>query len=238
MYIGADCRIIASMRTDPRTVTFYFDPEDVSNVASRRSATSGNGAPPVAAHVVRERPMPGREASALGASFMVFGALLFTQLLAIWPAVIAATSGDPAPVTPVLFGVKHIAFHPEVALLLMVALTGSLGSLVELIRGFTKHAGRDDLSRRWEWWYGLRPVQGATLALIVYFALRGGLLGVDSTTPLSPYGLAAFAGLTGLFTLHAVKKLSAVFDTLFGTPDEDANIVALPEDNTRDDAVK
>ena len=228
------------MRTDERTATIHVDREAASNVASQLTGavppatieSHANRAPPA---VVCERPMPPREVAALGAAFMTFGALLFTQLLAIWPAVFAATSGDPAPRTTVLFGVKHVVFHPEVALLLMVAITGSLGSLVEVIRGFTKHAGRDDLSRRWEWWYGLRPVQGATLALIVYFALRGGLLGADSTTSaLSPYGLAAFAGLTGLFTRHAVSKLSAVFDTLFGAPDEDANIVAVPKGNVHD----
>ena len=186
-----------------------------------------NGTPPV--HRPDEEPMSTWERTAIGWGVIVLGALLFTQLLAVWPAVIAATTvGVKSPMTPVLFGLKRVAFQPQVSLLLMIAIVGSLASLVELIRAFTKYSGRGELSQRWTWWYALRPVQGAALAVIVYFALRGGLLGVDNTKPLNPYGLAAFAGLVGLFTRHAVTKLSDVFDTMFGKPAEDANIQPKP----------
>ena len=39
----------------------------------------------------------------------------------------------------------------------------------------------------------LRPFQGAILALIVYFTLRGGFLGQDATSPVNPYGVAAIS---------------------------------------------
>ena len=69
------------------------------------------------------------------------------------------------------------------------------------------------------------PVQGAALALIVYFTLRGGYLGQDQTAPVNPYGVAALSALVGLFTRHAVSKLTDVFDTLFGKPrDETAPV--------------
>ncbi len=73
----------------------------------------------------------------------------------------------------------------------------------------------------------MRPVQRAMLALIVYFTLRGGYLGQDQAAPVNPYGVAALSALVGLFTRHAVSKLTDVFDTLFGTPKEDEHPVAV-----------
>jgi hypothetical protein len=166
-----------------------------------------------------------KERSAIGFGIMALAALLFTQLLAVWPAVIAATTpGAKAPKTTVLFGAWTTVLNSEVALMAMVVAVGALASMVELIRWFTTHAGRGDLSRRWTWLYALRPLQGGALALVVYFALRGGLLGADNTKPLNPYGLAAFAGLVGLFTRHVTEKLKQVCDSIFGKPEEDANI--------------
>jgi len=47
----------------------------------------------------------------------------------------------------------------------------------------------------------------------VYFTLRGGYLGQDQSAPVNPYGVAALSALVGLFTRHAVSKLTDVFDT-------------------------
>jgi hypothetical protein len=221
-------------------------PSSVASVAGNGSAVSAtpskssvqNGLktasyrPPIEAMASWER-------SAIGWAIVLFAALLLSQLFAIWPAVMAATTvGGHAPVTTFLFGAKHVVLNSEVALLLMVCIMGALASLVELIRAFTKHAGQGNLTHRWAWWYGLRPIQGAALALVVYFALRGGLLGIDSTKPLNPYGLAAFAGFVGLFTRHAVSKLSQVFDTLFGQPAEDANIEPIDSSTTAQSETK
>ena len=224
------------MLIERRTVSVADEEADAAlntriNEILAAAATTAPTAESARIRQVEKRPM-GWQRPAIGWGMMGFGALLFTQLLALWPAVIAATgTGDTTPGTTLLFGLEHITFHPEVALLLMVALVGSLASLVELIRGFVKYAGRDELSTRWAWWYLLRPVQGATLAVVVYFALRGGLLeGVNGSAEaaLNPFGLAAFAGLVGLFTRHAVAKLSKVFDALFDPPQEDADVKVIP----------
>ena len=75
-----------------------------------------------------------------------------------------------------------------------------------------------DVERSLFWWYVLRFLIGAALALILYFALRGGLIGTDGTsTDVNPYGVAALSALAGLFSKQATDKLSEVFDTFFQT---------------------
>ncbi len=167
----------------------------------------------------------------IGASLVGATVLLMAQLVAIWPAVAAATSlADPQPAipaTPLLFGLGHADLTGEVVLITMVLMVGALGALVGATRRFLYFATREELKKRDEWSYLMRPVQGAMLALIVYFTLRGGYLGQDQAAPVNPYGVAALSALVGLFTRHAVSKLTDVFDTLFGTPKEDENPVAV-----------
>ena len=98
------------------------------------------------------------------------------------------------------------------------------------------HSGRGDLSRRWAWSYALRPVQGAVLAVVVYFALRGGLLGTDADASLNPYGLAGIAALVGLFTQQAFRKLREVFNTLWGVEDPDATVDPFDDDGGVEDS--
>jgi hypothetical protein len=179
--------------------------------------------------VVDKRPMGSRQRGAVGSSLVLATLVLMTQLLAIWPAVIQAVTkveaNAPEPkalATPVLFGLAHMVIQPDVALIEMVMLVGALGALVGGCRRFIYFSTRDELTRRDEWSYLMRPLQGAALALIVYFTLRGGYLGQDQAAPVNPYGVAALSALVGLFTRHAVSKLTDVFDTLFGKPKEDA----------------
>ena len=52
----------------------------------------------------------------------------------------------------------------------------------------------------------------------MYFAARGGLIaGTSGAENLSPYGVAALAGLAGLFSKQASDKLKEVFENLFKT---------------------
>jgi hypothetical protein len=49
-------------------------------------------------------------------------------------------------------------------------------------------------------------------------AVRGGLLAAQaSADAVNPYGVAALAGLVGMFSKQATDKLREVFDTLFRT---------------------
>jgi hypothetical protein len=54
------------------------------------------------------------------------------------------------------------------------------------------------------------------LALVFYFVIRGGFLTTSGgAKDINPYGIAALAGLVGMFSKQATDKLSEVFSTLF-----------------------
>ena len=70
-------------------------------------------------------------------------------------------------------------------------------------------------------YYLLMPVEGAGLALLVFLPLRVGVLtpsagGATSAESLNLLSIYAFAGLTGLFSKQALKKLGEIFATVFG----------------------
>ena len=193
-------------------------------------------APPA---LVAMRSMGAVQRGIIGGSLVAVTALLMTQLLAIWPAVLAATviadGEQPEAVsTPLLFGLVHVTFEPQVSVILMVLMVGALGALVGGSRRFLYFATRDELTQRDEWSYVIRPMQGAALAVIVYFTLRGGYLGQDQNAPVNPYGVAALSALVGLFTRHAVSKLTDVFDTVFGKPKEDVAPLTVKEEPVAD----
>jgi hypothetical protein len=208
-----------------------------SPIALAEAITALAAAPARTAEVppplVDKHPMGALQRGAIGGCLVGVTGLLMLQLLAIWPGVVAATLTAPAKPhavkTPLLFGVAHVTLDPQVVLIAMVLMVGALGALVGSSRRFLYFATRDELTKRDEWSYLIRPIQGAALALIVYFTLRGGYLGQDQTAPVNPYGVAALSALVGLFTRHAVSKLTDVFDTLFGKPKEDVAPVQVKE---------
>lgn len=59
---------------------------------------------------------------------------------------------------------------------------------------------------------------GMALALIFYFVIRGGLLSTGvQPNETSPFGIAAVAGLVGMFSKQTTDKLRELFDNLFKT---------------------
>jgi len=195
------------------------------------SAAEAPPAPALPQPIVDKRPMGGSQRNTIGGGLVMVTVLLMTQLLAIWPAVMAATAVSPKKpqvvTTPLLFGLVDMRFEPQVALIAMVLMVGALGAIIGGSRRFVYFATRDELTERDEWSYLIRPMQGAALALIVYFTLRGGYLGQDQNAPVNPYGIAALSALVGLFTRHAVSKLTDVFDTVFGEPKEETSPVKV-----------
>lgn len=160
----------------------------------------------------------------LGAFIVVLGGLLVYFLVSLWPAVQAAT-GDDAGAGPVsVFGTSFEP-SPDAAILLLVVFSSALGSYVHAATSFTDYVGNRRLATSWIWWYILRVFIGCALAILFYFAVRGGFFGADTPNDvINPYGIAALAGLVGLFSKQATDKLREVFDTLFrvapGTGDE------------------
>ena len=96
--------------------------------------------------------------------------------------------------------------------------TGALGSYVHAATSFASYVGNRRLMLSWAWWYVLRPFIGMALALIFYFVVRGGLLSTGAAaTDVSVFGVAAVAGLVGMFSKQATDKLRELFDNLFRT---------------------
>jgi hypothetical protein len=150
----------------------------------------------------------------LGALLVVVGSLLLYLLVRLWPAVAAATGAQRHPQTISVFGIRSTP-SPDGALLMLVVLASAVGSYVHAATSFSTYVGNRALAHSWIWWYLLRVFIGASLALLVYFAFRGGLLAQNADAEINPYGIAALAGLSGLFSKQATDKLHEVFDTLF-----------------------
>jgi hypothetical protein len=164
------------------------------------------------------------------------GVVLAYLLYEIWPAVAHATSPDPERQTITLFD-GRLTFKPatDSVLILLVILAGALGAFIHAMTSLVGYVGARAFASSWYWWYAARLPIGAGLALLVYFALRGGVIGDDTSSDnVNPYGIAAIAALAGLFSRQAVEKLAEVFDTFFRTrgqaaADEASGVVPLPQ---------
>lgn len=135
----------------------------------------------------------------------------------------AALSSYPDEYPPPfwLFGRK---FQPslETRLILLVLLAGAIGSYVHAASSLVDYLGNRTFISSWMWWYLLRPFIGMMLALIFYFVFRGGFItagvnqgGDAAASFINPFGVAAVAGLVGMFSKIAADKLNEVFQILF-----------------------
>lgn len=153
---------------------------------------------------------------AFGVYLVLLNLLLLYVLFRLWP--------DQVPLTPESHSftlIPHlwvVSLWPEVQFLALVAAAGALGSYIHLATSFADYLGNRQFVKSWTWWYVLRPFMGSALALILYFAARGGLIaGSSGASELSPYGVTAMAGLSGWFSKQATDKLREVFENLFKT---------------------
>ncbi len=156
----------------------------------------------------------------------VVGLALISSVINLWPVVdrsTAMTAGGGAAMTPtsrqgvnLLFGLVSLNVTPSTALIVLVLVLGASGSLVHTATSFADFVGNRSLYSSWVVWYLLRVIIGMILALVLYFAVRGGFFSASSASDdVNPYGIAALAGLAGLFSKQATDKLREVFETLF-----------------------
>src|SRR6185295_16935988 len=166
----------------------------------------------------------------LGIAFLLIGALLAYLLVSFWPRTIEIKAGPPA-VTAAAGGGQAAAvkkawneetnffgftfkLDADVRLLILVLLSGALGSYVHAAQSFASYVGNARFRPSWTWWYVLRMPMGAALAVFVYFCVRGGLLAAGTATgsgaanELNLFGIMAFSGLAGLFSKQAADKLA------------------------------
>ena len=160
--------------------------------------------------------MPRGRVVGFGIYLVVLNLALLYILLKIWPG--TTTLGDQDHVALLWGGMLDFPAPPETRYLLIVAVAGALGSYIHLATSFADYVGSRRLVSSWGWWYLLRPFIGMALAVIVYFVVRGGLItGNSGAGNLSPYGVAAIAGMAGMFSKQATDKLREVFENLFRT---------------------
>lgn len=126
------------------------------------------------------------------------------------------TTGVIAPRSFSFFTSFELSFDQQLILVVMIA--GGLGSFVHTATSFSDYVGNEKLTVNWIWWYVLRPFIGMVLAVIFYLVIRGGFLsaGTDAKE-INPFGVAALAGLVGMFSKQATDKLNEVFTTIFRT---------------------
>src|SRR5262249_53753615 len=72
----------------------------------------------------------------------------------------------------------------------------SLGTFLHMVRSYIDFISNRTLRGSWSAWYLLYSFIGAALALIVYIAVRGGLL--TTGMEVNPYGIAALATIVGI----------------------------------------
>lgn len=165
----------------------------------------------------------------IGSYVILLNLLLLNFLVTVWPS---ATPLDPQKSTPVFLLLGKwwpVSIGLETSYLLIVILSGALGSYIHLATSFADYVGNRRLEPSWLWWYILRPFIGMALALVVYFVVRAGLITGGDAQSMSASGVAAIAGMCGLFSKQATDKLRDVFETLFRTRTEVERADALSE---------
>ncbi len=154
-------------------------------------------------------------------TYLVSTAVVLVYLICtLWPESTAGQDGKILWETEeIIFG-RGFHIHPEIRMLLVVMIIGALGSYMHAATSFVTFVGNNSLRDTWMWWYLLRPFIGMSVALIFYFSLRGGFLILSSGTDIesvNPFGMAAIAGLAGMFSKQGIDKLREMFDNMFQT---------------------
>jgi hypothetical protein len=166
-------------------------------------------------------PLNSSGKSLLGSYLIVMPIFLTYIVYSIWPRAVPADVDKTFPVRVNLFHVIKLDLDPEMRYILIVLIVGALGSFIHTATSYADYAGNRRLVSSWVWWYLLRPFIGSVLALIVYFAIRGGFFstGGQETENVNIFGIAGIAGLVGMFSKQATDKLNELFTTLFQTND-------------------
>jgi len=131
------------------------------------------------------------------------------------------------------WGIFHRQIQEESRLLGIVMVAGALGGFLHAAKSFSAYVGNQRIYINWFWWYIVRPFSGMVLATLFYFLVRGGLLtGQTTADQVSDFGMAAVAGLAGMFADRASLKLEEVFANLFKTDDARKDKLSGSENST------
>ena len=123
---------------------------------------------------------------------------------------------ETTDVTYTSIGRLSLKVTPESSIFLVVISTAAVGSFVHTATSFVSYVGNRTMRYSWLAWYAFRTLVGPALAVVAYVVIRAGFIsGTTGAENVNIFGVAAFAGLTGLFSKQATDKLREVFDTIF-----------------------
>jgi hypothetical protein len=145
---------------------------------------------------------------------LVFAGGLISALVDLWPLV--HTKSTASGNVEFFWGLFSISVTPDTGLIVMAAVVGALGAFLHASASLGDYLGNKRFVASWTPWYVVRLPLGAALAVLFYFVVRAGFLSSDaSSDKVNTFGVAALAGLAGLFSKQATDKLREVFETLF-----------------------
>ena len=162
----------------------------------------------------------------LGAYLCLVTALALLSALSIWPAVEDVTDADrevasaasPSRIVQVAVLPRvHVPLSAGQSVLVFAAAMGATGGGLAGLRALADHRSREDFKVSFTWWYVIRPLIGAGLAVVVYMVLRAGLVGAAPTTVLNAFGVGSVAALSGLFAQNVLERLNLVIEALLGS---------------------
>jgi hypothetical protein len=132
-------------------------------------------------------------------------------------SVIVTKQCDSAAASVYIAGNPHDPGNSDPTRLLMafVMIMGALGSYVHAASSFVSFTGNEQFKSSWKWWYFMRPLIGAALAVIGYFLLGGGYISAIATDTSNLLKIGVMAGLIGLYEEQACVKIGEIFDALF-----------------------
>lgn len=146
----------------------------------------------------------------LGFYLLIIPVILVFFIIDFWPVKIMPNAWSDSTMILKI----NLSFH--LRMLLLVLMSGGLGSYIHVASSFSYHIAKGDFEPHWYWWYWMRIPIGATLALVTIMIIEGGLFvapaGINDATPITTIGIAA---LIGLFSRHALEKLRDIFDVVF-----------------------
>jgi hypothetical protein len=170
---------------------------------------------------VDAKPMRSIVVFLLGIYYLVISILLIYLLVIIWPTSDVEYYEESIQKISIFWGLSNFSISKEVLLIMIVIAAGGLGSFIHGATSLISFIGNRKIVKSWAWWYILRPFIGSTLALIFYFVIRGGFFSVSAgVEDISHFGIAASAGLVGMFSKEAIDKLRDVFLALFRPKDQ------------------
>lgn len=188
--------------------------------------TDGDGSSKIPSNlkldIDNEVSAPGWAIFFLGLYLMVVFLALVFLLIQIWP--IDHPSGVVGGSIWKRVTLSYFRVPDEARVIFIVLMSGAIGGMIHALQSFVGFVGSNSFVCSWIWWYVLRPVVGAGLALLFYLSLRGGLLTTTAgVADLSIFGFASVSALAGLFSEQATAKLKELFDTMFKTDDQRPN---------------